>query len=92
MMTSYSSSLGVLRLRYHMQHNWDALGEYRYLTTSDAGSKHGGLVAVERHVGKNLKVGAGYNFAKFSDDLKNEGPNNKDYNAQGWFINVVGKY
>ena len=68
------------------------LGEYRYLTTSDAGNRHGGLVAVERHVGKNLKVGAGYNFARFDDDLKNEGPNNLDYDAQGWFINVVGKY
>jgi hypothetical protein len=90
--TSYSSSLGVLRLRYHMLNKWDALGEYRYLTTSDAGSKHGGLVAVERHVGKNLKVGVGYNFAKFSDDLKNEGPNDTDYDAKGWFINVVGKY
>ena len=31
--------------------------------------RSGALVAVSRYVGKHFKVGAGYNFTDFSDDL-----------------------
>jgi hypothetical protein len=31
--------------------------------------RSGALAAVYRYIGKNLKVGAGYNFTDFSDDL-----------------------
>jgi len=46
----------------------------------------GALIGIYRHIGNNLKVGLGYNFADFSDDLTD-----LDYNHQGVFINIVGK-
>ena len=38
-------------------------------------------------IGNNLKVGAGYNFTDFSDDLTDN-----DYDANGWFFDITGKY
>ena len=38
-----------------------------------------------RYVGKHLKVGAGYNFTDFSDDLTD-----LSYDHQGAFLNVIG--
>ena len=49
--------------------------------------KHGALVGVYKHIGENLKIGVGYNFSNFQDDLRDT-----DINAQGWFINIIGKF
>ena len=57
------------------------------LETGRSGKKSGGLLAVYRHIGDNLKVGVGYNFTDFDDDLTSN-----DYDSKGWFINLVGKY
>ena len=63
------------------------LTELRYLDANDAGdSKSGALVAVYRHLGKNFKLGGGYNFTDFSDDLTD-----LSYRSHGWFINLIGK-
>jgi hypothetical protein len=80
--------LAVARARYHMLKKWDALFEYRWLETQERDdNKDGALLGVYRHVGKHLKVGAGYNFTDFDDDLTNN-----DYDAYGWFFDVIGKY
>jgi hypothetical protein len=47
--------------------------------------RSGGLGAIYRYLGKHLKVGAGYNFTDFSDDLTNLG-----YDHRGAFFNLVG--
>ena len=47
----------------------------------------GFLFGVYRHVGNNMKLGAGYNFTDFSDDLTD-----LDYRSEGVFINVIGKF
>ena len=47
----------------------------------------GALVAVYRHVGNNAKIGIGYNFGRFSDDLTDL---TKD--DEGVFLNVIGKF
>ena len=57
-----------------------------------AGREHGGtrtgwLVGVDRDIGRNFRVGVGYNFTEFSDDLTNF-----DYDHKGWFLNLVGTY
>lgn len=81
-------NFGALRARYHVRRNWDALAEYRFLSVDEADStRYGWLVGVDRHVGEHLKVGIGYNFTDFSDDLTN-----LDYEFDGFFLNVVGKY
>jgi hypothetical protein len=80
--------LAILRGRYHINRRWDGLAEYRILDVDEANdTRQGVLLSVDRHVNDNLKVGIGYNFTDFSDDLGNE-----DYQNRGWFINVVGKY
>ena len=79
--------LGILRADWHWVHEWDVLTELRYLDANDAGdSKSGALVAVYRHLGKNFKLGGGYNFTDFSDDLTD-----LSYRSHGWFINLIGK-
>jgi flagellar motor protein MotB len=80
--------LCVLRLDWHFIHRWDALIEGRWLDLPDAqDSRTGALVGVYRHLGNHIKVGVGYNFSDFSDDLTQ-----LDYKHQGLFINLVGKY
>ena len=67
---------------------WDALVEYRYLTVDQNDSdRHGWLVGVDRHVNENFRVGLGYNFTSFSDNLAELG-----YDHKGWFLNLTGTY
>ena len=81
--------LAVIRSRYHFIKKWDALFEYRWLESeTDDDEKHGALVGAYRHLGEYFKIGAGYNFTDFNDDLTRN-----DYDSNnGWFIDVVGKY
>ena len=47
----------------------------------------GALVALYRHLSDHIKLGAGFNFTDFSDDLTN-----LSYTHRGVFINVVAKF
>ena len=79
--------LYVLRADWHFIRSWDALFEVRKLDLPDAeDNRSGALVGLYRHLGDHIKVGVGYNFSDFSDDLTQ-----LDYKQQGLFINVVGK-
>ncbi len=79
--------LYVLRADWHVIHLWDLLLEGRLLDLPDAqDARAGALVGVYRHVGQHLKVGIGYNFSDFSDDLTQ-----LDYQHQGVFVNLIGK-
>jgi flagellar motor protein MotB len=81
------ASLYILRADWHFTHRWDALIEARLLDLPDADDRRAGsLVALYRHFGKNLKIGLGYNFTDFSDDLTD-----LDYDSHGMFVNFVGK-
>lgn len=85
--TRNDAALGVLNLRYHAVHNWDALFEVRALKAKDIGVNYGAVAAVYRHVGDNVKVGMGYNFGKFSSDLSDV-----TYNDKGVFVNIIAKF
>jgi flagellar motor protein MotB len=79
--------LYVLRADYHFMHRWDALFEVRKLDLPDAqDSRSGALIGLYRHLGNHIKIGVGYNFSDFSDDLTQ-----LDYRHQGLFINIIGK-
>jgi hypothetical protein len=81
-----SAHLYVLRTDLRFWGGWEALLEGRMLDLPDLGERrNGALVALYRHVGKHVKVGAGYNFSEFSDDLTD-----LNFNHQGVFINLVG--
>jgi hypothetical protein len=83
-----SAQLGIVRLDMHIVKNWDVLAEARVLTTGFGDTSDFGYVsAVYRQMGDNFKVGLGYNFGHFSDDLRNITADD-----HGVFINAIGKF
>jgi hypothetical protein len=83
-----TAHLGILRADYHVVKNWDVLLEGRVLALPDIEQvNYGVLAGVYRHIGNNLKVGIGYNFGQFSDDLTDV-----TLDDEGVFVNVVGKF
>ncbi|MCK7513745.1 MAG: hypothetical protein MZV70_63515 [Desulfobacterales bacterium] len=80
--------LAIVRADWHVVHEWDVMGELRYLSAEEAGdAKAGALLGVYRHVDRHFKIGVGYNFTDFSDDLTD-----LSYRSRGWFVNVLGTY
>ena len=81
------ASLYIVRADWHVVRHWDAIMEARLLDLPDAqDSKSGVLLGLYRHVNDNIKIGGGYNFTDFSDDLTD-----LSYDHQGFFINLVAK-
>ncbi len=82
-----SAHLGVIRADIAVVRNWDALIEGRAMWVNGDSVDFGFLTAVYRHMGDNFKVGVGYNFGHFSDDLR-------DLTADdhGIFINAIGQF
>ena len=80
------ASLYVARLDRRIGERYEASVELRLLELSDLDeSRSGAMVSLYRRVGDHLKVGVGYNFTDFSDDLTDLG-----YDHQGVFLNLVG--
>jgi hypothetical protein len=83
-----TADFASVQARYETVYKWDALVEYRYLTVDQNDSdRHGWLVGVDRHVNENFRLGLGYNFTSFSDNLAD-----LDYDHKGWFLNLTGTY
>jgi outer membrane protein OmpA-like peptidoglycan-associated protein len=85
---SSDAELFVLRADLHLIREWDALIEARRLqsrTTDD--SRSGFLVGVYRHIAESLKIGVGYNFTNFSDDMTDQ-----SYRSRGWFVNALSTF
>jgi len=81
-----SAHLLVLRADWRFRKDWESLVEARMLELPDADeTRSGALVAVYRYLGENLKIGAGYNFTDFAEDLTD-----LSYDHQGVFINFIG--
>ncbi len=86
--TSNDATLGIINARWHVLKEWDALIEIRALDLQDAGTTEvGGLAAIYRHLGDNAKIGLGYNFTTFSDDLTD-----LTYDEKGVFVNLIAKF
>ncbi len=85
---SSSAQLGILRADVKFVKDWDAMLEARMLGTGSTKTiKYGALAALYHHVGEHMKVGAGYNFSRFSDDLTD-----LTHDDQGAFVNAIGKF
>ncbi len=77
--------LWINRLNYHLPFHWEASAEYRILRDIDAEDQRSGyLLAIYYLFQSKARVGAGYNFTNFSDDLVHF-----NENAGGWFVNLV---
>jgi hypothetical protein len=82
-----SAHLAVVRADLHIVHDWDAMIEGRMLWSPSTDQTDYALVAaLYKQMGDNFKVGVGYNFGKFSDDLRD-----LSYDDGGLFLNVIGK-
>ena len=80
------AQLYILRTDWQFVRNWDVMVEGRVLDLPDAHDRRSGaLVALYRRVTEHIRVGGGYNFSNFSDDLTD-----LSYKSQGIFINIVG--
>lgn len=75
------------QLRYELLYKWHALAEYRWLDVDNGGTRQGWMAGVDRDIGRNFRVGVGYNFTDFSDDLTDF-----DYDHRGFYVNFVGSY
>lgn len=79
--------LYIVRADWRFLRRLDALVEMRLLDLPDAQDRRSGtLLALYWHMGNHVKLGVGYNFTDFSDNLTD-----LDYDSKGLFINVVGK-
>jgi flagellar motor protein MotB len=79
------AQLGVFRTDWRFITGWESMAEVRMLELPDISQRQSGaLTAIYRYIGKNLKVGVGYNFTNFSDDLTD-----LKYNHKGVFFNFV---
>lgn len=83
-----SAELAVLRVDWKLVRNWDWMVEWRSLRARELQDrKNGWVTAAYYHVNENLKVGVGYNFTDYSDNLTD-----MSYRSKGWFLNVLGKF
>jgi hypothetical protein len=74
---------------YDLDRNWTLGGKLGYRSTQSAAgtTQTGVLGAVYKHLGNNVKVGVGYNFSTFSDDLTD-----LTQDDEGAFINLIAKF
>lgn len=82
-----TTNFAAAQLRYDLYYQWHGLLEYRLLDVRDGGRRQGWLVGVDRDVGRNFRMGVGYNFTDFSDDLTRF-----DYDHRGWYLTMSGRY
>ena len=86
--TRSTAHLGIIRADINFIKSWDAVLEARVLYSPEAQqTDFGALAAVYKHIGNNAKIGVGYNFGRFSDDLTD-----LTHDDQGVFLNVIGKF
>jgi opacity protein-like surface antigen len=76
----------ILRNDLRFLRYWETSVEGRMLALPHLDERRSGaLVALYRYLGDHFKVGVGYNFTDFSDDLTD-----LSYDHHGWFFNLVG--
>jgi flagellar motor protein MotB len=82
---SNPAQLAVLRLDWRFFKQWESMAEVRTLDLPDLNqTRRGALAAIYHRLGKDVKVGVGYNFTDFSDDLTD-----LKYNHRGVFFNII---
>ncbi len=81
-----NASLYVVRVDYRFREKWELVVEGRLLEMSDLNERRSGALAtVSRYLGDHLKIGIGYNFTDFSDDLTD-----LSFDNHGVFLNLTG--
>jgi hypothetical protein len=80
-----AAQLGVLRVDWRFRKNWESLVEARVLDLRNIRQRRqGALTSIYRYIGPKMKVGIGYNFTDFSDDLTD-----LSFDHRGVFLNLI---
>jgi hypothetical protein len=80
--------LYILRADWRFLKNWESSVEGRFLQLPDIDEhRAGALTTLYRYFGEHFKVGLGYNFTDFSEDLTD-----LSYDHHGIFLNMVGTF
>ena len=81
-----AANLYVLRADFRFKENWEGLIEGRLLDMPDTHDRRSGtLIVVSRYLNRHLKIGTGYNFTDFSDDLTD-----LSFDHRGVFVSITG--
>ena len=81
-----NATLYVIRGDYTFRKNWELLVEARMLDMSDLDERRSGALAtISRYLGDHLKIGVGYNFTDFSDNLTD-----LSFDHHGVFLSLTG--
>jgi len=81
-----NADLFVLRGDFQFRKNWEILLEGRVLNMPDIDERRSGALAtISRYLGDHLKIGLGYNFTDFSEDLTD-----LSFDHHGVFLNLTG--
>jgi flagellar motor protein MotB len=81
-----NASLYVVRGDYRFRKHWELLLEGRMLHMTDLDERRlGALATVSRYLGDHLKIGLGYNFTDFSENLTD-----LSFDHHGLFLNITG--
>jgi hypothetical protein len=80
--------LAVASARYHLVNDWDALVEFRNFGLVQAETTDFSVLAAGyKQINRNVSIGVGYNFGRFSDDLTDLVEDD-----QGAFINLIASF
>jgi hypothetical protein len=86
--TGNNAGLLAVRATYMLVHDWELSAEGRILVLPDIDAREfGGLATVYKSAGNNAKIGVGYNFGSFSDDLRDI-----TLDDRGLFLNLQAKF
>ncbi len=81
-----TADLFVIRADFRFKEDWEGMIEGRVLKMPDLDDQRAGaLVVVSRSLNEHFKVGVGYNFTDFSDDLTD-----LSFDHRGVFVNFTG--
>jgi hypothetical protein len=81
-----TADLFVVRADFRFKEDWEGMIEGRVLEMPDLDDRRAGtLVVVSRSLNEHFKVGVGYNFTDFSDDLTD-----LSFDHRGVFVNFTG--
>jgi hypothetical protein len=81
-----TANLYVVRADFRFKKDWEGMIEGRVLATPDTHERRAGtLVVISRYLNRHFKIGAGYNFTDFSDDLTD-----LSFDHRGAFLSLTG--
>jgi flagellar motor protein MotB len=81
-----TANLYVLRADFRFKQDWEAMIEGRLLDMPDLQDRrNGAVIVVSRYLNRHFKIGTGYNFTDFSDDLTD-----LSFDHRGVFVSLTG--